>query len=125
MTYRQAWEMYACGIKMLNSIGAGQFVDNWMKDYRLKAREIYRDEESRKDPYRVNVINRGDDYVEKLVADYNGETLEEVEEWFHENYYREYWNKGYDCTGQLFTYWHSIFLVDSKWIIYHCIAIDC
>ena len=127
MKYREAWEMYSSIIPTMFKLGLeyNDAIARWRHTWKLKAREIYREEERTKDPYRVYVIDRGDDYIEKLVGDYDGETREEVEEWFRDNYYRTYCDRGYDCTGQLFTSWYKIFLVDGKWIIYHCIAIDC
>ncbi len=127
MKYREAWEMYSSIIPTMFKLGLeyNDAIARWRHTWKLKAREIYREEERTKDPYIVNVIDRGDDYIEKLVGDYDGETREEVEEWFRDNYYRTYCDRGYDCTGQLFTSWYKIFLVDGKWIIYHCITVDC
>lgn len=70
------------------------------------------------------VKNDYDYMVEKTVYPYEGETLEEMEEFFEEYFRIPYYDRGYDCTGQLFTSWHSIFKINGNWIIYHAISRD-
>lgn len=46
-----------------------------------------------------------------------------------ENFFNKYMRiemrpSQYDCTGQLFTSWHRVFMVNGKYICYHCIGID-
>lgn len=70
------------------------------------------------------VKNHWDFIIEKSIYADDGETIGEMEEFF-ENYFQiPYYDRGYDCTGQLFTSWHSIFKVNGNWIIYHCISMD-
>lgn len=70
----------------------------------------------------VQLDNEG--CVEKLRFKDSGETLEEFKEFFKEYHYIGYIDKGYDCTGQLFTSWYSIFKVNGNWIVYHSIQMD-
>lgn len=89
-------------------------------------RQYYHDEETKKDPYIVSVFHEDyDGYIEKIVASVEpDETLEDVKGWFNDNYYIHYYNRGYDCTGQLFTAWYRIFKTSGNWIIYHRICAD-
>ena len=52
------------------------------------------------------------------------ETMEEAEEWFESNEYIEYYDRGYDCTGQSFTSWYRIFEVGGKFVGYHRVSAD-
>lgn len=70
----------------------------------------------------VRLDNEG--CVEKLRFKDSGETLEEFTEFFKEYHYIRYIDRGYDCTGQLFTSWYSIFKVNGNWIVYHSIQMD-
>lgn len=70
----------------------------------------------------VRLDNEG--CVEKLRFKDSGETLEEFKEFFKEYHYIGYIDKGYDCTGQLFTSWYSIFKVNGYWVVYHSIQMD-
>lgn len=97
-----------------------------IKKAKKRIRQYYKDEASNKDPYIVSVFHEDyDGYIEKIVAPVEpDETLEDVKGWFNDNYYIHYYNRGYDCTGQLFTAWYRIFKTNGNWIIYHCICAD-
>lgn len=46
-----------------------------------------------------------------------------------EQYFDEYeritpYPSAYDCTGQKFTSWYSVFRVNNKWLCYHCVGLD-
>lgn len=98
-----------------------------IKKAKKRIREYYKAEAENNDPCIVSVFkDNGDSYIEKIVAPVEGDECEEdVEEWFKECYYRRYYNRGYDCTGQLFTAWYRIFRTATHWIVYQCVAIDC
>lgn len=74
--------------------------------------------------YKTIVQHDNEGCVEKLRFKDSGETLEEFTEFFKEYHYIRYIDKGYDCTGQLFTSWYSIFKVNGNWIVYHSIQMD-
>lgn len=52
------------------------------------------------------------------------EDMETAEEWFDENERRECRPTMYDCTGDAFTSWHSIFKINGRYICYHSIGFD-
>ena len=52
-------------------------------------------------------------------------TMEEAEDEFRNEHYIQYWDRGYDCTGQAFTEWHRIFKICDKYVLYHSIGVDC
>ncbi len=74
--------------------------------------------------YKTIVRHDNEGCVEKLRFKDSGETLEEFTEFFKEHHYIRYIDRGYDCTGQLFTSWYSIFKVNGNWIVYHSIQMD-
>ena len=76
---------------------------------------------------RQRVIAWEDDYgyVEKVEAPKECIDLEDVEDWF-ERYERiEYIDRGYDCTGQMFTSWYKVVKLHGEWWVYHRISCDC
>ena len=74
--------------------------------------------------YKTIVRYDNEGCVEKLRYKDEGETLEEFTEFFKKYHYIRYIDRGYDCTGQLFTSWYSIFKVNGNWIVYHSIQMD-
>lgn len=125
MKIREMWEEVAL-LRQLNRETGEDIFDKAIAHYKKRIRKAMREEEANKDPYRVSVFrNDYDGYTEKLVAEDGGETVAEVEEWFRENYFRDYYDRGYDCTGQLFTAYYRIFKVNGNWVIYHRIECDC
>ena len=52
------------------------------------------------------------------------DTMEHAEDEFKDEHYIEYWDRGYDCTGQAFTEWHKIFKIRDKYVLYHSIGVD-
>lgn len=52
------------------------------------------------------------------------ETKEDAEEWFEGNEKLTYQWSPYDCTGQLFTSYHYLFVRNGKWMCYHSISCD-
>lgn len=53
-------------------------------------------------------------------------SIDEARAWFEEYEYIHYQPSYYDCTGQCFTGWYSIFQhPDGHYIAYHRIACDC
>ena len=104
----------------------GRSYQNYIRNYKERIRLQRRADEINKDPYIVNTFHcTYDGYFEKIVAEDNGETLDEVEEFFQDNYHIDYYDRGFDCTGQKFTSFHKIFKCAGNWIIYHYVAIDC
>ena len=73
-------------------------------------------------PYQI-VRGEQDGVVYKTVLD--ADTAEEAEQEFRCKHHREYWPTYYDCTGQWFTYWHRIFKINGKYVLYHSIQCDC
>ena len=61
--------------------------------------------------------------IERVVL--KADTMEQAENEFENEHYIEYWDRGYDCTGQAFTEWHKIFKVRDKFVLYHSIGMDC
>lgn len=54
------------------------------------------------------------------------DSIDEARAWFEEYEYIHYRPTYYDCTGQCFTGWYSIFRhPDGHFIAYHRIAVDC
>lgn len=97
-----------------------------IKKAKKRIRQYYKDEAEKQDPYIVSVFREDwDGYIEKIVAPVEpGDTKEAVKLWFDDYYRIHYYNRGYDCTGQLFTAWRSIFKVNNNWVIYHCVSAD-
>ncbi len=65
-----------------------------------------------------------DGYILRVECPEYVKTKFDAEEWFHENEELFYYPSPYDCTGQLFTSWHSLFNVNGKWICYYGISCD-
>lgn len=125
MKIREMWEEVAM-LRQLNRVCGEDVFNKAIDHYMKRIRKAYREEREQADPYRVAVFkDDGYGYYEKLIAEDSGETVEEVEEWFYENYFIPYYNRGYDCTGQLFTAFHRVFRVAGQWVIYHRVNIDC
>ena len=94
-------------------------------DLKRKIRRIDREAENRKDPYSHIVKSDFDGYWEKIVFPVEeDDTLEDAEAFFANYYEMPYRPTYYDCTGQLFTAYHSTFKVGDKWIIYHRVDMD-
>ena len=70
----------------------------------------------------VRVDEDGSVLVKKVLRATN---MEEAEDEFRQEHRIEYYDRGYDCTGQAFTGWHSIFNVNGKYVLYHQISVDC
>lgn len=68
-------------------------------------------------------INREDGWIEIVLLEPSF-SREDAEEFFEEHMRREYVYYPWDCTGQRFTQWHSIFRTPRGWRIYHSIGID-
>lgn len=49
---------------------------------------------------------------------------EDVEEYYQANEFMDRPNSLYDCTGQMFSAWHSIVRRAGRWYLYHCVALD-
>lgn len=125
MKLREMWEEVAL-LRQLNRVAGEDVFNKAIDHYMKRIRKAYREEREQADPYRVAVFrNDSDGYYEKYVAEDSGETAEEVEEWFRENYVIQYRDRGYDCTGQLFTGFYRIFKVAGQWVIYHRVSVDC
>ena len=65
-----------------------------------------------------------DGYILRIECPDYVHTKEDGEEWFHEEEELYYYPSIYDCTGQLFTSWYSLFNINGKWICYHSISCD-
>lgn len=85
-------------------------------------KEIKRKENETKD--RRIIKGDWDGYLVKIYCPEWVQTMEDAEEWFDEFERIEMIYYPWDCTGQLFTSWHSIFCVNGKWICYHDVAMD-
>ena len=51
-------------------------------------------------------------------------TRDDAEEFYETEEFLPRPNSIYDCTGQLFTAWHSIVRRAGRWYLYHCISMD-
>ena len=93
-----------------------------------KIRQEYLREEERKDPYKriVHVDDSyGCDIWERIDCPEYITTKEEAEEFFNEYYRIPYERKPWDCTGQWFTYHHSVGKAGDRYVIAHLVAMDC
>lgn len=119
---KRAWEMLHFWEQTEKE--TGRSYKKVIRKYKNEIREYNKDRN--KDPFIVSVFkNDWDGYMEKLVIPADPEdTQEEVNEFFKDNYYIPYYDRGYDCTGQLFTSWYSIFRVADNWVIYHSVQAD-
>lgn len=79
---------------------------------------------NRPDIGRYAIRDDGDSAIVVLPLPEDITTKEEAERFFRENEYIEYRPTYYDCTGQLFTSWHSILRRAGRWYLYHCISRD-
>ena len=84
-----------------------------------RARRLMRYQQS----YPIYVKVDSDGYVYKQWLE--AKTLEEAKEEFAAYHYLPYFDRGYDCTGQLFTQTYRIFNVNGKYLLYHWVAEDC
>lgn len=50
--------------------------------------------------------------------------METAEEYFNCYMRREYVPSQYDCTGQIFTRWHKVFIRRGRYHVYHGLAMD-
>ena len=48
-----------------------------------------------------------------------------AKEYFEDNEYIHYHDRGYDCTGQCFTSWYKIINRNGRYYAYHSISRDC
>ena len=78
---------------------------------------------NRKQDDRYAIHNDYDGYIE-VVPFPTDWTRNDVEEYFNEYERMECPNSPYDCTGELFTAWHSIVRRAGRWYLYHCVRID-
>ena len=63
----------------------------------------------------ITVLTKLPDYIN---------SMEKAEEYFTEELYSRVNRCQYDCTGQVFTVWHSIFKRNDGYIVYHHKAMD-
>lgn len=52
------------------------------------------------------------------------ESLDEANEYFEENMKIGYRDRGYDCTGQMFTNWYKAHIRHGKFYVYHSVGCD-
>lgn len=52
------------------------------------------------------------------------ETKEEADEYFKDNEYMRTRYSAYDCTGDMFTSWYSLFFINGRWVAYHSVGVD-
>lgn len=86
------------------------------KDIRRFNRAIARQEIAWEDEY---------GYVEKVKAPKECIDWEDVVDWFEWHEKIDYSDRGYDCTGQMFTLWYKVVKLHGEWWIYHRIVCDC
>jgi hypothetical protein len=72
------------------------------------------------------IVRQYDDgsYVELILIDPDFGSAADIERFIRDNYWIEMRPSMYDCTGQLFSNWYSIFRTPRGWRIYHSIGID-
>lgn len=111
-------------VYMLEREYANSNKDNLIKEVKKEIRK--RNNKKSESDRRVinNYGNSLDGYILRIECPDYVHTKEDAEEWFHENEEMEYHWLPYDCTGQLFTSWYSLFNVNEKWICYHSVGID-
>lgn len=93
---------------------------NWCIDAKRAIREYLT-----QDNTRGNIIRSDyDGYVELVEMPEDITNAEQAEGWFEYHLEKEYVPSAYDCTGQLFTVWHKIFIRRGRYHVYHCVGID-
>ena len=73
---------------------------------------------------RVIVKNDFDGYTIRVKLPEWVKSKAVAEEWFYKEEKIEYIERGYDCTGQLFTYWYRIKYWNGNWWCWHHVAKD-
>ena len=66
----------------------------------------------------------GDGYVELILIDPDFGSAADIEQYARDQIWIEAMPSMYDCTGQHFSRWYSIFRTPRGWRIYHSIGID-
>ena len=99
-------------------------IDEMLVETKRKIRKL----NHRRAPQPACVIETGgidDDgsYIEIVLLD-PSLSRDDAEEFFEEEMRCERSLSAYDCTGQSFTQWHSIFRTPRGWKIYHSVGID-
>lgn len=70
------------------------------------------------------VGNTDSSYIELFLIDSSFGDRDDIDRFIKDNYWIEMRPSMYDCTGQLFSNWYSIFRTPRGWRIYHSIGID-
>ena len=96
------------------------------KEHIIKNKRAIREKNRKENEIKDRRIIKGDwdGYLVKIYCPEWIETMEDAEEWFDDCERIEMIHYPWDCTGQWFTSWHSIFCVNEKWICYHSVAMD-
>lgn len=93
---------------------------NWCIDAKRAIREYLT-----QDNTRGNIIRSDyDGYVELAELPEDITDMETAEEYFNCYMRREYVPSQYDCTGQIFTRWHKLFIRRGRYHVYHGLAMD-
>ena len=101
-----------------------------IRDQKQAIRKYYRRQEETRlanSDRRIVKDNGIDGFVLRIDLLEDLHSIDEARAWFEEYEYIHYDPAPWDCTGQLFTSWYSIFKhpTEDRFIAYHCVARDC
>lgn len=100
-------------------------VKNLIAQYKRNCREFYK---SQRDYFEMEsrVIKQNNYGSVTILTKFPSyiKSMEEAEEYFKEYLYKKCYYTPYDCSGQIFTVWYSIFKRNNEYIVYHCEAMD-
>lgn len=122
MTLRQRFAFIHFLEASIESFGCREFADAYLISEKRALRALLK---SRDIKDRRIVKDYGiDGFIVRIVLPEWVETREEAEYWFEENERRECRPSMYDCTGDMFTSWYSLFFINGRWVAYHSVGVD-
>lgn len=100
--------------------GEGEKMRKWVEELKRDIRKLLNEKSDRRLIHSDGI----DGYILRIDVPDEIETMEEAEEWFDSTERLSYVDYGYDCTGQAFTSWHHIGILNGKLTCWHSISID-
>lgn len=122
MTLRQRFAFIKFLEASIESFGCREFADAYLISEKRALRALLK---SRDIKDRRIVKDYGiDGFIVRIVLPEWIETKEEADEYFKGNEYMRTRYSAYDCTGDMFTSWYSLFLINGRWVAYHSVGVD-